>query len=450
MNLVQITPGAGSMYCGNCLRDNALVAALHRLGHQATLVPVYLPLTLDEPDQSSGVPIFYGGISVFLDHHWPWFRKAPAWIRTLLAAKPLLALAAGRAAKTRPEDVGGLTESMLLGTEGRQARDLEQLVDWLAQHAEPDLVCLSNALLIGMARRIRSALHVPVACMLQGEDAFLDALGEPHRTRCWELLASRVAEADVLMAPSRYFGDLMTRRLGLSHNQVHVVPNGISVAGYDAPSVPGPSAEAWFHKPAVGFLARMCPEKGLDTLVEAWMAVRQKRTAPKARLRIAGSCGPADQVFVKALQRKINQAGLDGEVEFFPNLGRQEKVKFLQSLTVFSVPARSGEAFGLYVLEALAAGVPVVQPRTAAFPELIEETGGGVLFPPEDPAALAGILEELLSDPDRARSLGEAGRRAVIKNYSAEAMARRTIEVFESARIAASTPSSPATGTQTL
>ena len=97
---------------------------------------------------------------------------------------------------------------------------------------------------------------------------------------------------------------------------------------------------------------------------------------------------------------------------------------------MFSVPALYGEAFGLYVIEALAAGVPVVQPRTAAFPELIEATGGGVLCEPGDPQALAEAIEELLLDPARARALGEAGRRAVFEKFSAEAMARDMVQAY--------------------
>jgi glycosyltransferase involved in cell wall biosynthesis len=150
----------------------------------------------------------------------------------------------------------------------------------------------------------------------------------------------------------------------------------------------------------------------------------------KLKLRVGGSCGPADAPFVDLLRQKLEASGLAGDVEFQPNLDRAGKVQFLRSLSVFSVPARYGEAFGLYVLEALAAGVPVVQPRTAAFPELIEATGGGVLCPPGDPQALAKAVEELLLDPARARALGQAGQRAVFESFSAEAMAQAMAQAY--------------------
>src|SRR5215831_16070622 len=106
MNIIQITPGAGPMFCGNCLRDNALVTALRDLGHQVLMIPLYLPLTLDEADQSAGTPIFYSGINVYLEQKSALFRRAPDWVHSLFTGRGLLKWAAGKAAKTRAADVG--------------------------------------------------------------------------------------------------------------------------------------------------------------------------------------------------------------------------------------------------------------------------------------------------------------------------------------------------------
>jgi hypothetical protein len=176
MNIVQITPGAGGMYCGNCFRDNALVAELRAMGHSTLMVPLYLPMTLDEPDQSNGVPIFFGGISVYLEQKSSLFRRLPDWLRNVLASPRLLKWASGSAAKTRPEDLGEIALSMLRGEEGNQVAELEQLVEWLRGQPKPDVIFLSNALLAGMAKRLRDELQAPVICMLQGEDGFLDSL----------------------------------------------------------------------------------------------------------------------------------------------------------------------------------------------------------------------------------------------------------------------------------
>jgi len=437
VNIIQLTPGAGAMYCGGCLRDNALVAALRTLGHQALMVPLYLPLTLDEADQSAGTPVFFGGISVYLEQKTALFRGAPGWLHDLFASRRLLAWAAGKAAKTRAADLGELTLSMLRGESGNQAREIEVLIAWLKTQPKPDVLSLSNALLIGIVRRLKAELRIPVVCALQGEDSFLDALPESHRAACWRTLAERAAEVDLFVAPSRYFGDLMRERLGLPADRVRVVHNGINLEGYavegqtEKSEVQSPKSQVQgTGVPVLGFFARMCREKGLDTLVEAYLLLRQRGRVGQLKLRVGGSCGPADAAFVDSLRERLQAGGLLGDVEFHPNADRASKVAMLRSLSVFSVPALYGEAFGLYVIEALAAGVPVVQPRVAAFPELVEATGGGVLCAAGDARALAEAIEELLLNPARARALGEAGRRAVFERFSAEAMARETLQVL--------------------
>jgi glycosyltransferase involved in cell wall biosynthesis len=432
MDLLQLTPGAGTMYCGNCLRDNALVAALRTLGHDVLMVPLYLPLTLDEADQSAGTPVFFSGINVYLEQRAAWFRKSPGWLHHLLASPVLLNWAARRSANTRANTLGPLTLSMLRGEAGNQARELEDLISWLATQPKPDAIFLSNALLLGMARRLKSVLDRPIVCMLQGEDYFLDSLPEPDRTTCWNTMAQRAQDADLFMAPSRYFADLMQRRLGLSPDRMRVVYNGINLDGYPQKPAMDRGGDGPVPSPVLGYLARMCPEKGLDTLVQAYILLRRRGRVPNLKLSVAGSFGPADEPFVRSIKNQIDDAKLTSEVQFHPNVDRATKLKLLESFSVFSVPARYGEAFGLYVIEALAAGVPVVQPRTAAFPELVESTGGGILTEPENPGELAEAIESLLLDHPRARALGESGRKVTFERFNAEAMARDVVAAVKS------------------
>ena len=424
------------MYCGGCLRDNALVTALRKLGHQATMVPLYLPLTLDEADQSAGTPVFFGGLNVYLEQKSALFRGAPGWLHDLLASPRLLKWAAGKAAKTRAVDLGELTLSMLRGEAGNQARELEELLAWLKTQPPPDVLCLSNALLIGMARRLKSELRAPVACALQGEDSFLDALPEPHRAVCWQTLAERAQEVDLFIAPSRYFGDLMRERLGLAAEKVRVVHNGINLNGYGVVSQEAKANGKWqvadgqgVGVPTLGFFARMCPEKGLDTLVEAYIRVRQRGRVGALKLRAGGSCGTADAPFVDSLRERLKGTGCSERRNSIPtSTGRPNWTscaRFRCSRCRHAMAKPSA-----CVIEAMAAGVPVVQPRVAAFPELIEATGGGVLCAPDDPQALAEAIEELLLDPARARALGEAGRRAVFERFSADAMARAVVRAY--------------------
>jgi glycosyltransferase involved in cell wall biosynthesis len=428
LRLIQITPGAGQMYCGACLRDNALVAALRRHGHMALMAPLYLPLTLDEENQSSATPYFFGGINVYLDQLSPLFRKAPDWLRHLLASAPLLKMASRAAGRARMEDLGELTISMLRGDEGNQARELDELVAWLRTE-KPDVVCLSNALLAGMARKIRAELRAPVICTLQGEDYFLDSLPEPHRQSAWRVAAERAAGVDLFIAPSRYYGARMAERLKIPPERMKIVPNGINLDGYETTAPPAVKT----GPPVLGYFARMCREKGLDQLVEAYIRLKKRDGLRDLKLRVGGSCGPMDEPVVEAARVALAGAGVLGDVEFFPNPSRRDKLAFLQTLSVFSVPATYGEAFGLYVIEAMASGLPVVQPDHGAFPELIAATGGGVLCRANDPDALAGALESQLRAPEQAQALGRAGQAAVRERFTVDIMARAVAAICREA-----------------
>jgi glycosyltransferase involved in cell wall biosynthesis len=433
VNIVQITPGAGGMYCGNCFRDNALVTELRKLGHQTLMVPLYLPMTLDEDDQSRGVPTFFGGVNVYLEQKSPLFRHSPMWLHRWLASPGVLQWAAGRAAKTRAADVGDITISMLRGEEGNQVRELDELIDWMKQQPHPDIICLSNALLVGMARKLKQELRSKIVCMLQGEDYFLDSLPVADREPAWKTLSDRARSVDLFIAPSRYFGELMARRINLPVGRVKFIYNGIQLDGYEeARNVSTPEdGTRNLHPPTLGYFARMCREKGLDTLVEAYILLRQRGRIGNLQLHVGGGCGPADEPFVASLKARLEANGFLAEAEFHPNLSRAAKQAFYRRLTVFSVPALYGEAFGLYVIEALASGIPVVLPRVASFPELIEATGGGILCEPRDPKALADAIEQLLLEPARIRTLGETGRRAVRTQFSAESMTRQIAELYE-------------------
>ncbi len=428
MNLVQITPGAGGMYCGNCFRDNALVAALRREGHETLMVPLYLPMTLDEASMVRDTPTFFGGINVFLSQKLPGHGSAPGWIRRLLDHPRLLKWASGRAAKTRASDVGELNLSMLMGEEGRQVRELDDLVGWLGGRGRPDAVLLSNALLVGFARRLRRGLGCPVIVFLQSEESFLDSMPEPWRTRSWETLATRGREVDGWIAPTRWFGERMQARLGFDPGRLRVVPNGISMEGYDAlPARPERKPGSPF---TLGFFARQCPEKGMDIVVDAFIELRRDPAFRFARLKVGGGCGPSDEPFVAVQREKLRRAGLQGDATFHPNVSRAEKVAFLASCDVVSVPGRQVEAFGLYQVEAMAAGCPVMQPTWGTYPEIVGGTGGGVLFGENTPAALARALREALARPGELRAMGEAGRRVVRERHTDVAMARETVEAL--------------------
>ncbi len=404
------------MYCGNCFRDNALVTQLRRMGHHALMVPLYLPLTLDEADQSEGTPLFFSGLNVYFAQKFDCFNKVPNWLRRLFTSGWLLNRLGNFAGKTRGAQVGDLTLSMMRGETGHQARELEQLIAWLKEHEQPDLVCLSNALIAGLAKRLRAELNVPVVCLLEGEDTFLDSLPEPQREDSWAELRKRVADIDLFIAPTRYYAGVMARRAAIPAAKLEHIHNGINLDGFEPSALPD-------DPPVLGYFARMCPEKGLDSLVDAFIRLRQTGSVPGLKLAVGGGCQPFDNAFVAEQKMKLRNAGLLGDATFSPNLDRDAKLAFYRGLTLLSVPATYGEAFGLYVVEAMASGVPVVAPDDASFPELIEQTEAGVICQKGSAAALAEAIGSLLLDRERLANCADAGRQAAVQTYNIERMA---------------------------
>lgn len=416
MRILQLVPGTGNFYCGTCLRDHALARALKADGHDVSIAPLYLPLVMEEEDDLAVRRVFFGGVNVLLEQRVAIYRRIPPLVRRALDARSLLTWLARHRGSTRASELGPMTVSMLRGESGRQRGELDRLVKWLQREPPPEVILLATGLLVGMARRLREATGAAILCTLQGEDAFLDGLCEPHRTEAWQALAARSDDVDRFVPVSHYYGRVMVTRLGLSPEQVSVVLNGIEAEDL-AP------AAASADPPVLGYLAHMCPSKGLATLVDAYIALCRRQSCGRLRLHVAGAATRGDRAFIAGLRRRLQGAGCGEDVRFTPNINRAEKVRFLQSLSLFSVPATYGEAFGLYVLEALACGVPVVQPDHGAFPEVLAATGGGVLCPPDDPEALADAVAKTLSDLPSARAAACRAADVVQRDFSARRMA---------------------------
>jgi glycosyltransferase involved in cell wall biosynthesis len=423
MRIIQISAGTGNFYCGSCLRDHAAVKGLAALGHDTQIVPLYLPLVTETPSNGD-VPMFFGGINVYLQQKSALFRHTPGWFDRVLDSTVILKLAARNAGMTKAHELGELTLATLQVQDSRQRKELRRLIDWLASTVRPDVICLSNALLTGFAKPIREAIDVPVVCTLQGEDAFLDGLPAPYDGRCWEALRENVADVAGFIAVSKYYGDVMRKRMALDAARAHVVYNGIELDDFKTLNCVKSA------KPVIGYLTQIIPGKGGERLVDAFISLKRENRVTDLQLHIAGSLVPAERPFLKRLEQKVEDAGFADDLQISTNIDRATKLAFLGSLSVLSVPATYGESFGLYVIEALAAGVPVVQPRHAAFPEVIEMTGGGILCEPDNTRALADALASLLLDPVHAAALGEHGKRVVFEEFGVDRMCRELADVF--------------------
>lgn len=425
MRVVYITAGAAGMYCGSCLRDNTLVAALGRLGYDAMLVPTYTPITTDEDDVSQG-RVFFGGVNVYLQQKSRLFRWTPWFFDRLLDARRLLRWVSRFAARTRAEDLGPMTISMLEGEHGHQRKEVAKLVSWLAQEAKPQVVNLTNALLSGIVPELKRQLNVPVLCTLQGDDIFTEALPEPYRTQALERIRAHCREMDGFITTSNYYTDFMTEYFAIPREKITVVYPGLNLHGH------GGERPARDGQPfTIGYFARICPEKGLHVLVDAFRLLKKMPGSENARLRVSGWLGKQHEDYLHNLHRLLARWGHAGDVEHVESPDHAGKIRFLQSIDVLSVPTVYRDPKGLYVLEALANGVPVVQPRHGSFPELIEHTQGGLLVNPEDPEDLARALHHLATNPNEVRTMGERGKAVVHQRFHAERMARETMALYE-------------------
>lgn len=425
--IAYLAAGAAGMICGSCLRDNALVTALTRMGIDATLIPTYTPIRTDEADRSLD-RVFYGGVNVYLQQRVPVFRYLPGFMDRWLNAPWLIRLVARDNATPSPQVLGELTLSMLRGTEGNQRKEVARLADWLANSLRPDLINFTNILIAGSAAALKQRLGVPLVVTLQGDDVFLDSLPEKYRRQAIQEIRRVAQHVDAFIVFNQFYADYMQQYLGLPTNRFHRVPLGINLDDYRTldPTTHHPAARPL----TIGYFARLAPEKGLHLLVDAYLALRRNPDAPPARLLIAGWLGREQRDYAEQQFRKLTAAGYEADFEYRGEVDRGGKLQFLSEIDVLSVPTVFQEAKGLYVLEALAAGVPVVLPAHGAFPELVASTAGGVLCPPHDVAALAETLRQLLVDPDRRRKLGLTGRAAVFERHSAEVMARETLTLY--------------------
>jgi glycosyltransferase involved in cell wall biosynthesis len=429
MKILAFTAGAAKMYCGSCLRDNALAAELKRQGHDVVLLPLYTPTRTDESNVSEPV-VLLNGISVCLDQQAAFFRKTHRLLDRLWDAPWMLKLASQTSIEVDPHMLGGMTVSMLRGEDGFQLKEIRKLSawlkEWLRHEVPPDAVTLPNSLLIGLARPVREALHRPVCCTLQGEELFLSQLQEPYRTQALELIRVKIHDVDGFVAVSHYSAGYWIRELGIAENQMHVVPLGINLGGYRA-------AEAAPHQPfRVGFLARVAPEKGLRRLAESYLRLRRETDFDGAVLEAAGYLAPEHRDYLRVVERLMQDAGFGAEFHYRGELDRAHKIEFLHSLDLLSVPCIYDEPKGIFLLEAMASGVPVVQPRRGAFPEILDVTGGGILVEPEpdDPASLADAIYRLWKYPEARAELGRRGAEGVRAHYSVSQMAERAAEAY--------------------
>ncbi len=424
MNILQIIPGSGgSFYCGNCLRDDKFHLAMKKQGHQVTKIPMYLPLFSDEHDLNE-IPVFYGAISIYLKQLYPIFRHAPAWMDRLLNSGPMLKLAASMAGSTSAKGLEDMTISMLMGEEGKQKDELNRMVSWMAEYLHPDVIHLSNALLLGLAPKLKKEFpNAIIMCSLQDEDVWVDTMKDSFRNKIWALMSTKSEYIDGFIAVSNFYAKLSLEKMNLPAEKVFTNHLGIDPDEYKLIATNKKERN-------IGYISRMCEANGFDIIVDAYILLKKESGFKDVKLILTGGSTGDDKPIIKQVKQKLKAEGLTNQVEFHEDFDGEGRHDFFAKVKMISVPVRNGEAFGLYLLESMASGVPVVQPNVGCFPEFVEATNGGVIFEPNDGETLANTVASLLSSPDKTRQLSEQGRRAVLEQFSMTAMATDTANVY--------------------
>ena len=312
---------------------------------------------------------------------------------------------------------------MLEGEQGLLRKEFEKLEEWIREEPLPDVITLPNSLLISLAAPLKRAFRRPVCCTLQGEELFLDALLPPYREQALAMIRKQIGTVDRFLAVSDYCAEFMAGYLEIPRSRISVVPLGITLDGY-VRRQPDPSSFT------VGYFARVAPEKGLHVLTDAYVRFRRRTGSARVQLEAAGTMAPPAQAYLAEATRVVTNAGLGSEFSYRGSVDRAGKLAFLRGLDVLSVPATYDEPKGMSLLESMASGVPVVQPRRGAFTEIVERTGGGLLVEPDDPETLADGLYALWSNRTLRNSLADRAFDGVRAHYSIAHAASRLLDVY--------------------
>jgi len=427
MKIVFLTAGAAGMYCGSCMHDNSLARALRGLGVDCLLQPLYTPIRTDEASIASK-DVFFGGVNIYLLQKFPTLRYLPRPLRRLLDNPRFLSWATKGAGSTDASTLGDLAISMLRGEDGRQRDEVERLVAWLRDEMKPEVIIFSNLLIGGCIPAIRREVpQSKIIVILQGDDSFLDHLPTTQRQLAITELNRLSQQCDAIIVNSQFYGEKMTRTLSLPASKVRVLPLSIDTSAFINFAPPPDRSPI-----TIGYLARISPEKGLHRLIDAFIELAKRPGCEDVRLHVAGWLGKQNEAYLSSLEERLRVAGLLSRYEYQGSPDLIGKLEMLRRIDLLCVPTEHEEPKGLFVLEAMAAGVPVVQPYRGAFPELIGSTGGGLLVQPDDPIALADGLQCLVSNPELRLQLGQAGRRSVLEKHTTSAHAASLLRLIES------------------
>jgi glycosyltransferase involved in cell wall biosynthesis len=385
-------------------------------GMEATAIPLYLPPEKAYLESGFDTNVFFGAISLYIREKVHFLGNMPSFLDKILDSAPLLKLAARQAGTTRTEGLEDITLNMINSGYTSREKEVKRLVKYLVKNGKPDIIHLSNALIIGLAGQIRQLMDVKIVCSLQNEDDWLNEMAEPFQSQAWKMIAEESRNIDAFICPSKYYKDFFISRACFPGDKVHVVPSGIDLSDVgESTKTGGP--------PAIGFFSRVSYNNGFDKLADAFILLKHEKEFSDLTLHVCGGFTSDDKPFISEQIRKIKENGFRNSVRIYPGFQGKGKQEFLNEIDLLSVPVRKYDGYGLYILEANAAGIPVVQPATGAFPEILGMTHGGILYQPDNEETLAESLRSLLRDKAKSRQYGNDGRRMVTASLTHREMA---------------------------
>jgi glycosyltransferase involved in cell wall biosynthesis len=385
-------------------------------GISATAIPLYLPPDIENTEGGLDRSVFFGAISMYLREKVPFLRNMPAFFDKLLDSAPMLRMAARRSGTTNTEGLEDMTLSMIKGEKAFPEKELMRLVKYLTGNGRPEIIHLSNALIIGLARQLKKHLDVKIVCSLLNEDDWIEEMAEPYRSDAWKLISEEAVNVDTFITPSNYYKELFMAKTGYSGNNIHIIPLALDTTHLTL--LPKKN-----NFPAIGYFSRINSPNGFDKLVDAFIYLKKENRLPGLTLHVSGGYTGSDKPFINKQMRKIRSNGLSDFIKIYHEFQGDGKEDFFSSIDIMSVPVRKHDGYGLYILESNAYGVPVLQPETGAFPEILSITGGGITYSEDSVEGLASSLIRLFNDNDLRTKLGKRGRENVLKELSLSRMA---------------------------
>ncbi len=426
MKIAFITAGAGKMYCGACLHDALLIQGLIDAGHALDVYTMYTPALADfDLSILKTNKIYYSGINAYLSQKFSFFRKIVPGLHGFFGKPSVVNFALNFGVSVRPEELGGLTLSVLRGIEGHQSAELKEVISALRESGKKDLAVITNSMIAGLAPELKKEFKIPVVCQLMGEEVFVKDLPEPFRSGSIKAMREHSKHIDLFISPGETYAGEMALFLEVAREKFRVVPPAVSpelYAGVNRLKEPF----------TVGYISKMSKGKGLDTLVDAFILLRKKHEV-QALLKLGGQILSSQAKSLwEEQQKKLKKEGLWEAVEYRGELDFKSKKELLSAFSVFAVPSMTPESRGTAALEALSAGIPVILPESGIYPELLAKTGGGLLHKPNNAESLALGLKKMAEDPVYADACAAKGREAVKKYYSQKVMTDAAIGAYSS------------------